>query len=399
MSLDFQEIRKQVIKLGQLAPGRWQELEDKRNQVSQHFLDAAQNVDELNRRIQRAISSGGKFRCAVPGEEPIDGHHQSSGLPGQVDIIAADGSQVLPDRHAEVLYYLINIGALHYRLGDSQPPGKFTVSQLRYDRDLYTDWGMIRPEDIALLRDVQEREYLVKVWEDVCANGECGDTVIAMTDGPVELWGVRDARGNEPSLYKRKLEEYLKTLHHMHRLGMVPCGYIDKPRADLVVRMLEISQLDENQLEKVNQVRPYRGVSDMDLFINLLAPGERSSVFRLHSLSAEDFSGELGLHFFYLNVGRINQPWIARVEIPRWVADAPGIIDTLHAVLLQQCAILGGRSYPYLLHRAHEEALVSLDEKKELTQMIINEIRRNGVPVSHISHKQGLKDSGRRTRI
>ena len=107
----------------------------------------------------------------------------------------------------------------------------------------------------------------------------------------------------------------------------------------------------------------------------------------------------LSLRFFYLNVGRENAPWLVRVEIPAWVADSPPKLEALQAVLVDQCRILGGRAYPYLLHRAHETAVVTLEEKEQLTQMIVLELRQRGVRVGEGSHKQAAKDFQGRTSI
>jgi hypothetical protein len=119
----------------------------------------------------------------------------------------------------------------------------------------------------------------------------------------------------------------------------------------------------------------------------------------MQSQSAQRYTGALGLHFFYLNVGRPRRPWLARVEVPRWVAENPQQLDNLHAVLLQQCQIMGGRPYPYLLHRAHEAAVVTLEEKEQLTQMIIHELHRRQVQVGEMSNKQFAKGLARRTRL
>jgi hypothetical protein len=73
-------------------------------------------------------------------------------------------------------------------------------------------------------------------------------------------------------------------------------------------------------------------------------------------------------------------------------------LDVLHAVLIQQCGILAGRPYPYVLHRAHEIALVSRQEKEQLTNMLVNELTAQGVQVGSASHKQALKDLPGRTR-
>jgi len=74
------------------------------------------------------------------------------------------------------------------------------------------------------------------------------------------------------------------------------------------------------------------------------------------------------------------------------------MLDNLHAVLVHQCRMMGSRPYPYLLHRAHEAAVVSLQEKEQVTQMIALELRKRGVIVGEQSYKQAAKDSAARTR-
>ena len=108
--------------------------------------------------------------------------------------------------------------------------------------------------------------------------------------------------------------------------------------------------------------------------------------------SAQSFKGRLALHFFYLNVGRTNKPWLARVEIPAWVAENQEMLDNLHAVLVHQAAIMGTRAYPYILHRAHELAVVSLEEKEQITAMLVQELIRQGVFVDDESQKQAAKE-------
>jgi hypothetical protein len=121
-------------------------------------------------------------------------------------------------------------------------------------------------------------------------------------------------------------------------------------------------------------------------------------VFALQSQSARSYTQALALHFFYLNAGRPGKPWLARVEIPAWVVDDPEMLDRLHAVLISQCRTMGSRPYPYLLHRAHETAVVSLQEKEQVTQMIALELRRRGVQVGEMSQKQAAKQFQSRTR-
>ena len=52
------------------------------------------------------------LRCAVPVDEALNSRHALPPMPEQVTLIAADGSQIFADRHAEVEYCLVNTGAI-----------------------------------------------------------------------------------------------------------------------------------------------------------------------------------------------------------------------------------------------------------------------------------------------
>ncbi len=177
-------------------------------------------------------------------------------------------------------------------------------------------------------------------------------------------------------------------------------GYVDKPRSDYLTAALELVLLDRaGQLSQAGKIRDLWPVRDIDLLGDLVQPGRRSAVFQLRSSAAQHFSGELALHYFYLNVGREGKAHLARVEIPRWVAQDAGLIDLLHAALLDQCAQMGVRPFPYVLHRAHEVAVVRLEEKDQIENMIIAELHRQGVEVGEESGKQSAKDLPGRKRM
>jgi NurA-like 5'-3' nuclease len=53
--------------------------------------------------------------------------------------------------------------------------------------------------------------------------------------------------------------------------------------------------------------------------------------------------------------------------------------------------LLGARPYPYILHRAHETALVSRDEKGQVELMLALELRKAGSEVEERSNKQSAK--------
>jgi hypothetical protein len=384
MALDFQQVQKQVQQMGKTAALRERQLSEKRDLAHRLLVQDDRDLKRLREKVQRVA---GKYdpglRCALPVSEALDFCAPAPNLPAQATILAADGSQIAPDRHAEVNYCLINVGAVQMRIGSSAAPQITIDSQLFYDDDLYSPSGTLTEGTLALMRDASEREMLAKRAQSA------SPPVISFTDGPMELWGAKDGAG--ATEFKERLEAYKLALQQLSELQVATAGYIDKPSANLVMRLLEISMISEQDLSEVKQLYPLRGVTDFSLYRRILGPGERSGVFALQSQSAANYAGELALHFFYLNVGREGKPWIARVELPAWVVLDPGMLNNLHAALVDQSRIMGSRPYPYVLHRAHEAAVVTWQEKEQVTQMIVMELRRRGVTVGEKSAKQAMK--------
>jgi hypothetical protein len=77
----------------------------------------------------------------------------------------------------------------------------------------------------------------------------------------------------------------------------------------------------------------------------------------------------------------------ARVEMPAWVADNDDSVALIHKLLLEQCRSLGTHPYPYLLHRAHEIAIVKHMEKDEVSRLITAELMSKGVVTELASQK------------
>ncbi|MDX1436667.1 MAG: DNA double-strand break repair nuclease NurA, partial [Anaerolineales bacterium] len=216
------------------------------------------------------------------------------------------------------------------------------------------------------------------------------------TDGPIELWS-RPEPANAAE-FQESLEAYQKVLAQLREKGVATAGYVDRPGANHVVSLLEVGMTPEDQLAYVRAQTPLRGAADRYLFAKLLPPGARSAVFGLQAKSADTYQDELSLHFFYLNVGTERKAKIARVEIPAWVANDQQMLDPLHAVLVNQSKVVGSRAYPYILHRAHEAAVVTRLDREQVTQMIMLELRRRGLEVGELSEKQFLKGIAGRNR-
>jgi len=278
------------------------------------------------------------------------------------------------------------------RRGSSEAPTTSITSQLLYDEQLYSTTGTISEASLALMRDLNERMILGKLAEEALP------PVVAFTDGPMELWGGKGGDSAERADYQESLNRYLEALVRLEELNVITGGYVDKPAANLVVRTLEVAMTPQAELPNIKKLHPLRGVTDFAVFRQVLEAGERSAVFAIQSKSAKSYQDGLKLHFFYLNAGYPGKPYVARVEIPAWVAENSENLDSLHSVLIEQCRVMGVRPYPYLLHRAHETAVVKLPEKEQVRLMVTQELRQRGVRVGEQSYKQSAKQSAGRAR-
>lgn len=392
MALNFQDVLKEVQVIGTTSKDREKTLKERREKARKCFQDFANRPEFLKQLVEKALEVDSGLRCAVPLKENLDAIHPQPALPEKVTLIAADGSQISPSRHDQVLFGLLNVGAIILQIPQGFPPKTNISSDLLFDSELYEKGNLLSDGIIALRRDLRERsklEELANVFEEV------GVPTVTFTDGPVELWG--GSEGEDAAAFHKSRDEYKGVLSRLQAQGVITAGYVDKPSANLVVRLLELACSMPDEWEKLREISPLMGVTDRWLFgerdNSLLKPGERSAVFAIQSKNARNYAGLLSVHFFYLNVGTERQPWPVRVEIPGWVANDDTKLDILHASLLEQCRRMGAKPYPYLLHRAHELAVVTREDKKQIELMLISELRRNGSEIdSGPSYKQTPKD-------
>ncbi len=383
MALNFQQVFEKIREIGSGARLRQERLEALRQRAMDLVNEWADKTEELQNKVEHALHSDQNLRCALPMNEPINYHGLCKDVSTEgVTMIAADGSQIVPDRHAPVLFGLINVGAIILTGGNESAPLIQTDSLLSFDEEVI-NWTEAL---VALQRDLAERKKLLALSKEYSA------PIVTLTDGPLQLWEAREF--NEAMGYEKALDQYLSVLSQLQEQGVITAGYVDKPSSNLLVRLLEVAVTPEAELRNIHTQHPLPGVSDLWLFERLLPAGERSAIFALQGRSKATYKGPLELHFFYLNVGTTEHPKAVRVEIPAWVSSRESEIDLLACALLDQCAAMGARPYPYILHRAHEAAVITMQEKQQIEQLLQIELRKGGGEVGDSSGKQVAKDSG-----
>ncbi|MCE5209075.1 MAG: DNA double-strand break repair nuclease NurA [Chloroflexi bacterium] len=380
MPVDFIQLKQQISEMGAHARDyhtRHKSLLEKANEQLQKY---AGQGDQLCSLVEQAETTNPRLRCAIPTQPVITQAYDAQPCQQAGLILAADGSQINPSRHDPFPICVINVGAYQWMPGST--PQEIQETRLLYFDDVLTRQGLLTEGMVALRRDLDERKTLARL-----AEGK-PQPVVTLTDGPLELF----SESRESEEFRKALREYLESLKQMEKMRVVTAGYVDKPLSDLVVRLLELTLLPEGAFSQSDRVHPLMGVRDEELFATLLKPGQRSAVFSIQSQQTANFTDGLALHFFYLNVGREVKPALARVELPAWVAEDPTMLHLLHSTLVEQCAQMGTNPYPYCLHRAHEIALVSFDEKRKIFDMIAVEHLNQGLSVESPSNKQSNKD-------
>ncbi len=386
MPINYVNMQPQIAQMAKTASIRHHETLDRLEKCSHLLEQYAGNLPGLQRAAEERLQSEKNLRCAIPFSEPLTTHEPASLSLPSCTILAADGSQITPDPHSAVFYGLINVGVFRMSLGRGETPQANSWSDLIYEEGDPENNEFISEDLISLKRDVFEREIMATLAKQETA------PVITLTDGPLELY--HEPRNEE--VFKRHFKKYISALQELALLETLTAGYIDRPRAALLVNLLELVSPPGPNGELPRH--PFAGVSDLDLMEKLLQSGERSAVFALQSSSTNKYEGNLALHFFYLNVGRPNKPAIARVEIPLWVARSNEKITLIQSVLYEQASQAGAAPYPYALTRAHETAVVKIDEHDYLETLIQNELIAHGLPLSMISQKLMNKLVGKRTR-
>ena len=380
MPVNYLQIKEQLPSFCQKMKTQLMQMDARMISAKEGLTLAAQTQQLAAERIKQASVSDPFLRCAMPGSERMDRSYPLPLAGFQGMILAADGSQILPSRQRQVDFSVINVGLIAMSTGSGEAPVIERQSQLvNYDQEELH--GSVLSEGyIALLRDLAERKVLLTAAQ------KYSQPVVTLTDGGLELYLEQRPSGQ----YDRALQEHRDTLSGLQQISAITAGFVDKPGSSFVMRMLDILAGRENR-------NPSEMGIDRLLFAQILTdPGSRSAIFQIVSPQNRQSDPAQSVHFFYMNTSSGSNPSLARIEIPSWVAANQNFTDTLHRVLFNQCQSMHP-AFPYLLHRAHEEAVISMDEAGRVEEMLIQELYQQQVPVGMVSGKQAGKDlSGRK---
>ena len=258
-------------------------------------------------------------------------------------------------------------------------PSPFSAPDLRYaTEDLYEGRLLVQGNLLDVRRDTAEIARLADAAEAEAARRPPKPSrvlpLVALTDGTLLLWVLEES---PEELRRKKVTDYVRHLDRLKKAGAAPGAFISRPRYPDVLRLVWLAQLGENASRQAMEDNPFLGLADRSLF-DFLAPGERSACFVSPSPVNKSYA-KVGhsIGFFYVNVGDENQTEIARIETPAWVWRSHKLLDRLHGAIIAQCRLV--TPYPYVLARAHELAVITTDERRQLESFVEAALLRHGV--------------------
>ena len=383
MPVNFVQVKQSLLPYSRKVKALKAQQAELEAELWQCFSEKSDKLDELRQIVLQAARANNKLYCACPTNELLLTQHSLPQLPIQFTILAADGSQIQPSRHRAIQFCIINVGVIKARMGSSQAPEIYTHSQLLdYDQLFTPDGGLIDEDTVSLRRDHAERAAMAQyITPD-------HRPILTLADGPLGIYqGTRSDTSQQA--WQASMVEIYQSLEEQ---GVIAAGYIDKPGSDLLGRLFSLLHLAENELGGYTaKNRRFKGISDAQLLSKVVTqPGARSAIFQVFSTVDQTARQSLDVHFFYLNIGKL-QPYLVRVEFPAWVSQNPERIDLLHAAIYNEVQVLDTHPYPYILHRAHELAVIHFDEYAEVERLLLEAYQQEGIPVGIQSNKEANK--------
>jgi hypothetical protein len=340
--------------------------------------------------------------------EPLNAIHDLPPRPSDYALVATDGSQIDVERHGMAACYVINIGRVFLRYG-AHPAARLSSRPSLYyrDEDLYLSDGVrriaIEGNYLSARRDVEEGVMLAELADEFLQDDPSAPLGAnlpraALQDGTLVRWTLA---GAEKFVQERFLRPYLAYLDAMRQRGIPVASYISRPRAPEIAGTIRLMlcpdvKIDEGRGANCSECSDAaagrtpscyvcQGLTDADILADMLAEGQRGPLFiSMSRINIESYGPHLS-HFFNMRVGRE----VARVELPRWVAEDAGAVDLIHTLIYDQC--IKGQGYPVALARAHEQAIVRASDRRAFLGIVEGSLLRAELPAAD-SRKRESKE-------
>jgi len=306
-------------------------------------------------------------------------------------VVSTDGSQITPNYHEIAACYLINIGKILYTYGTAEKPIQESEPFIYENDKKFFPFANVNISDdiVSIKRMLVEIEQLALLCKKA---KEKNYPAIAIIDGTLIAWNITN-QNLSLEVQDQILNIFLEKINDIKKLEIPICGYISNSRRNDFINLLRLNlcpfeEIDCknkcNEKEKCDDIVP---LYDRQIWMKKLKIWQRSPIF-ISTVKIIDKYEDNQICFFYINAGNSE---IARIEIPRWVAENEAYIDLIHYCICEQ--IEKGRGYPIAIQEAHNQAVVKNSDKLQFYSMLSRKMINSNLKVS-LSNKELKKRSG-----
>jgi hypothetical protein len=287
---------------------------------------------------------------AVPlWEGPLDEHILVSSQQRPYAVVSTDGSQIYPDRHQGVPCFVLNSGTAQFIYGVDSAQAKLESVPLIVTQQ---EDALLSDDLVNCRRAELEFEVGLAASKDLMKD-HAGIPFVFLCDGSLIFWHL-ESKG--AAIKDRFLKRYIDLLGEFYEAQVPIAGYISLPKSKELVALLKNALV--RRLGPSGEADTLVSTVDTDLVADFLKPSERTTIFTHNSPLAKEYPFHLVPCFTYLHVG----DEIARVEMPRWVAQDTVLVERVMAIISDQS--IKGNGYPVALSEAHEQAVIKNPDRE-----------------------------------
>ncbi|BAZ13824.1 hypothetical protein NIES4071_56640 [Calothrix sp. NIES-4071] len=397
--LDLTKLARQIQGLSQHLTQEAAASQKRLELASKYLVDAFARQDELvdkqDKWKERIV-----FANATP-IEPLSTRVDIPVPPKVHTVIATDGSQIAPNHHEIAYCYLLNIGRVVLHYGQNKHPLLDSLPEVFYrPEDLYASrkWGIRTEEWMSFRRTASEATVLAELacgvvnTQTPLLNHQLNPRVptLAMVDGSLIYWFLEQL-----PLEAREhiLPPILEAWNQMKEARAPLMGYLSASRNVEGVNFLRLlacthpvpdcASFCPNQNDKV-PCKVFDPLRDSTLWATQLQPGQRGPLWRSNARILDLYQDQQ-IYFCYVHVGTE----IARIEVPRWVAEDTQLFDESLGLMLAQ--VQKGYGYPVAIAEAHNQAVVKGGDKARFFSVLERQMIKAGLRNVGTSYKEARK--------
>lgn len=278
---------------------------------------------------------------------------------------SVDGSQVYPDHHEGVPFFLVHTATVCFTYGVIGAESGFTSRSNATVYSLHDFNGSSHASPAALVDRIRT-EHELRAGRDLAQ-----DSFPVLLDGSLIFWHLAVRAIERDPFFRAYCSILLECAHR----ELITVWYTSQPQGRDLVNLVRVASGETS-------TDLYKTITDADILAGWLEPGYRTALFFSGAEIAAYYPEQVRPVFFYINTG----DEIARVEIPAWMAHKPELCDYISGVLLDQCT--KGQGYPICLAEAHEHAVVRSADRELFFVTARKAVQETGGQgVGTISHK------------